>query len=360
MRSGPPPAVMAGNVGRTVRVSSWLGGSLLADDVPVLTGTFEESDGQEIPEKLTLTVGVDDVDLSWDPTGNPRHPLADFGQRLHVVASTFTPRGGQWDSPIGWFQIDSWDLTDDESKVAVSALGLLQVVADDKLRGPEQPRAGGTFVSEFRRLMSGGIPVAIDAALVDRPCPSSFTWDEDRLSALYDLADAWPARIVTGDEGTVWVRPPLGLVPVPVLTLTDGEAGVLMSAARKSSRAGRYSAVVARSSADSPLSAPVEGEYLTSSGPYATTTYGVVRRRAASPLLSSAAAAAAMARTIAENSQRQGRVITVTLPPDPHIQRGDAARLVWGGITFLGWVQSVKLPLTVDEQPMRLTVGVPL
>jgi hypothetical protein len=360
VRSGPSDTVMAGNIGRSVRVSSWLGGTLLSGLVPVLGGSFEESDGQEIPERITIDVPVDDVGTSWDPTTNTRHPLADFGQRLYVVATLSTPRGASWEIPLGWFQVDSWNLSDDESTVSVKAIGLLQVVADDKLRGPEQPRTGGTFVSEFRRLMPGGIPVSIDAALVDRVCPSSFTWDEDRLSALYDLADAWPARIVTGSDGTVMVKPPLGLLPVPVLTLTDGASGVLMFAPRGSSRAGRYSVVVARSSADTAASAPVEGEYVTTAGPYAVATYGTVRRRYASPLLGTSAAATAAAQTIAQTSQTQGRVITVTLPPDPRIQRGDPVKLMWGSAVYLGWVQSVKLPLTVDGSPMQITVGVPL
>jgi len=242
----------------------------------------------------------------------------------------------------------------------VTALGLLQVVADDKFRSPEQPRSGGTFASEFKRLMSGGIPVSIDVTLTDRPCPSSFVWDEDRLSALYDLTDAWPARIVTGADGAVQVTPPLGLVPVPVMTFTDGARGVVMSAPRSSSRVGRYTAVMARSSADTAGSEPVEGEYLTTAGPYAISTYGTVRRRAASPMLNTSDAALAMARTIAENSQRQTRVIEVTLPPDPRIQRGDAVALVWGGATYRGWVQTVSLPLTVDGSAMKIAVGCPL
>ena len=81
---------MAGNVGRGVRVSSWLGASLLAGSVPVLSGSFEESDGQEIPEQITLRVPASDGGFSWDPAGDPRHPLADFGQRLNVTVDVRT------------------------------------------------------------------------------------------------------------------------------------------------------------------------------------------------------------------------------------------------------------------------------
>lgn len=361
MRDGIPSTVRLRSLGRSPRVSSWLGATLLADQVPVDGAVFEESDGQEIPEKLTLSVPVSSQGRSWDPTGDPTHPLACYGQRLNVVLDVRTPRGQSWEVPVGWFQVDSWKLSDDESRVDVTALGLLVVVAEATFRGAEQPRAGGTFASEIRRLMPGGIPVSISPDLTDRACPSSFTWDEDRLSAIHDLVEAWPARMMVSADGTVMVLPPLGLTPEPLLTLTDGSDGVLMSAPRADSREGRYNAVVARSSADDSDSTPVEGEYESLTGPYAVTTYGVVRRRVASPLLASTTAAQSLARTVAEDSQRQARLVTVELPPDPRIQRGDALALVWGEDTYQGWVRRATLPLTVKgAAPMTLTVECPL
>lgn len=351
---------MAGNIRRGVRVSSWLGTSLLAESMPVNDASFSESDGQEIPEAIHLTVPALDRGVSWDPGEDPRHPLADFGQRLSVIVDVLTPRHSSWAIPLGSFQIGSWALSDDGSTVDVTALGLLKVVDEDAFPSPEQPRPGGTFISEFRRLMSGGIPLSIDAALVDRACPGSFSWDEDRLGALIELAKAWPARIMTGADGTITVCPPLGVVPVPVLTLTDGVRGVLMSAPRSSSRDGRYSAVSARSSADTSTSTPIAGEYATRTGPYAVRTYGTVRKRFASPLLGTADACVATARTLTEDSQRQARIITVTLPPDPRIQRGDALALIWKGTLYTGWVQDVTLPLTISAERMSLKVGCPL
>jgi hypothetical protein len=363
MRAGPDDVTARGALRRSLRVSSWLGAQLLAEDVPVSVGSFSEDDTQQVPEALSLTVPVYAAGRSWDPGSDTQHPLARFGQRLNVTVELANPRGSTWDVPLGWFQVHSWAVDDVAGTVEVSALGLLQVAKEDTFRGPEQPRSGGTFVSEFRRLTPGGIPVSISDALTDRACPRSFSWDEDRLGALYDLADAWPARITVAADGTLQVLPPLGVAPVPVVTLTDGQDGVLMSAPRDDTREGVYNAVVARSSADTTDSTPVEGEFQTTTGPYAVGTYGVVRRRYASPLLGTTGAAYAAARTITESSQRQGRVIEVEMPPDPRIQRGDAVRLLWGGVPYLGWVTKAVLPLVVrrgQADPGRLTVGVPL
>lgn len=358
MRPGPPSSVLAGNIDRSVRVASWHGAELLAADVPVDSGTFEEA-AQEIPEKITIVVPVRGRGGPWAPGEDPTHPLARFGQRLNVVIDTRSSRGLTWETPLGWFQIQDWDLNDDETAVTVVATGLLQVVADDTLPRPEQPAAGGTFVSEVRRLMTGGIPVEIHEDLVNRSVPGSHQWEEDRLSALYDLADAWPARILTGSDGVVRFRPPLGDSPVPVAELSDGENGVLISAPRGDSRDGVFTAVVASSSADDPNSTPVSAEYITPSGIYAPASYGLVRRRYASPLLATPAACLSAAKKIAQDSQRQGRTQTITLPPDPRLQRGDVIRYLWDGAVRTGWIQETRLPLTVDGAAMSLTIGLP-
>lgn len=360
MRPGGPDEVYRGNLRRFPHVSSWLGTRLLADSIPITAGTFTEADGSQIPERITLTVPLN-TKRFWDPGDDPEHPLARFGQRLYVATTVITPRGAEYYTPLGWFQIQDWDISADETTVTVEATGLLQVVADDKFPRPEQPRAGGTFKSEIARLMTDGIPVEFDDALVDRACPRSFEWQDDRLAAIYSLADAWPARVLTSETGLVRFLPALGTVPDPVLTLTDGEGGVLISAPRKDSREKVYTAVVASSSTEDPDSAPVSAEYVTTSGIYAASTYGYVRRRYASPLLSTAAECKSAAQKIAEDSQRAGRVQTVTLPPDPRIQRGDSVRLIWQGVPRVGWVRGTSMPLMVDKSgtPMTMEVGLP-
>lgn len=357
MRPGAPDKIAQGSgIKRRVRVSSWLGTSMLAESVPVSTVVLDD-DGGDVPETLKLTVPARRAGRSWVPGEDPTHPLARFGQRLAVTAVTISPRGREFETPIGWFQIQSW--SHDGGVVTVTAHGLLQVVADDKLPAATQPASGATFMSEARRLMTAGVPVAIDSALADRACPSSFDWTEDRLAALIDLADAWPARIAATADGVVRFLSPLGDTVTPVLQLVDGEGGVIIGAPRDDSRSGVYTACVASSSQDSSRSAPVSAEYVTTVGPYAVGTYGVVRRRYASPLLGTEAACLAAARTLVEDSQRQGRVQSISLPPDVRVERGDGVRFRWDGVWHTGWVLTVKsLALTLSGTPMVLEVGV--
>ncbi len=102
----------------------------------------------------------------------------------------------------------------------------------------------------MRRLIPPGMGVSFDSALVDRTCPTSMSWSEDRLGALQEIARAWPALLRTDEWGQIRFKAPLPAVPTPpVVTLTDGEGGTLISAPRADSRKDAYNVVVATSSA---------------------------------------------------------------------------------------------------------------
>lgn len=356
MRAGPSDAILAGAVGWAPVVSSWLGSTCLAQDVPISGAALSASRSQEVPERLTLSVPARTAGGSWVPGLDPAHPLARFGQRLAVDVVMTASRSRSWRVSLGWFQIQSWQESNDGGKVEVDAAGILQRVADDRLVTATAPPSGSTFASEFRRLMSGGIPVAVDAGLVDRACPASFQWDEDRLGALYDLADAWPARILTGGDGIVRVLPPLPATPTPVLTWTDGQGGVLMSAPASDTRDGIYTSVVVRSSATDAANRAAVTATATATGVYGD-TYGPVRKFFSSPLITTDAQAQATAATMLADSLRPARQVTVTLPPDPRVEVGDAVRTVWDGVTRDGWVLGYTLPLTATGGAMTVTVG---
>ena len=358
MRAGAPSKVLATSAGWAPIVASWLGSTLLAADVPILSGRQTVQGSQMVPERVTLTVPAVADGRSWVPGEDPTHPLARFGQRLAIDVNVTASRARSWRSQLGWFQVQDWSESADGATVDVECVGLLQRPSDDRLPAPSSPASGSTFVSEFRRLMSGGIPVSIDAALVDRACPLSFAWAEDRLGALYDLADAWPARILTGGDGIVRVLPPLPDTPTPVLTWTDGQGGVLMSAPASDTRDGIYTSVVVRSSAtDATNRVPVQAEAFAGQVEYQSDTYGVVRKFYSSPLIATDAQAQATAQTMLADSLRPARQITVTLPPDPRVELGDAVSTVWDGVTRDGWVVGYTMPLTATGGAMTVTVG---
>lgn len=362
MRPGPPDEVLSGTPLYSCRVSSWLGGELLAAQIPVESGRVTAKADQDVPEKLTLTVprfaaaveGGDSFD--WRPGTNTRAPLARFGQQLDVtIIITSVATGDVWETRIGRYQISDWK-DDDSGTVTVTAEGLLARPRDDKLTTVTSPT--GTLKSEVRRLLPAGMGVSFDPALVDRACPSSMSWSEDRLGALKEIASAWPALLRTDEWGQVQFKAPLPATPTPVLTLTDGQGGTLVSAPRSDTRKDAFNVVVATSSASN--RADVFGVAQVTSGPMSVNgPYGRVVKRWSSPLLDNASTAAASAQTMLDNSTRPAQSVPVTIAPDPRIDLDDPVQIRRGTDWVLwGWVTGYDIPLTAEGGTMRIDVGV--
>lgn len=361
MREGPPDHVLASAASWLVLVQSSLGDAVLAEAVPVAGGVWAVDGTGQVPEAIQgLIVPASDRGYSWIPGDDAAHPLARYGQVLDL-AVRIGSAGGRftWDVPLGRAFIQSWSASD-PGVVTVEAAGPLQLAADDRLPTPTAPATGGTLASEFRRLMPAGIPVDISPGLIDRPCPASFYWEEDRLAALYDIADAWPAQLTVTADGGVALLPPLPEVfPGALLTFTDGEGGTTVSAAREDTRDGAYNAVVARAEPeDAEETAPViQAEARVETGPMVPATYGVVRRFYASPALTTAAQCESAARSILAEAVRPARSVEVTCVPDPRIELYDPVAVVRDGVKHEGWVTAYTLPLTVSGGDMSITVA---
>ena len=365
MRDGPPDEVLSGASGWRVQVASWLDGSLLNGDVPISGGNLTADRGQEVPEKLTITVPrysvVNRARFDWLPGEDPAHPLARFGQELTVqilVASAVN--GEEWDTACGRFIIQSWSEADDGS-IQVEAAGTLQRISDDRITTPTSPGTGSTLVSEFQRLLPDGFTVEFDPALVDRACPKSMEWTDSRIGALYDITDAWPARLRTDAAGVIQVLAPLPDVPVPVLTWKDGERGTLVSAPRADTRDRKYNRIVARSDdADDPEATVIQGIVDQTEGPMAIPgPYGVVTRFYASPLLTTVAQAKQAAQTMLAAYQLPSRSVPVQIAPDPRIELEDPVQVITeDGQAWKGYITAYDMPLVIGDGEMSVTVGI--
>lgn len=357
MRDGPSSEVLAGAARWWPTVSSWRGTDLLAESVPIIGGRLAVNGDQQVPERLTFTVPEDADGRSWVPE-DFLHPLAHYGQYVTADISVQAAVTGEvTSSRLGRFQIQSWE-ADDDGLVSVECVGLLQRAMDARFRVPQVPRPTGTLVSEIRRLMVPGVPVVIDPALADRPVPQHFVWDDDRLGALYELADAWPARLRVDQHGTLRVLPPLPAQPVPVLSWTDGEGGAVVRAPRSGSRDGVHNVVVARSSGtDQPGRPPLQAVAVTGEHALRPDTYGEVVRYWSSPLATTTAMLQSSADSLVASANRRARPQIVRVLPDPRVELDDPVRVTRDGRTTVGWVTGYDLPLTVDDGDMTVRVG---
>lgn len=347
MRNGPTDAQLASAVSWRPKVSSQLNGVVLAESLPVLGGRVVWDSGNKVPDRVSLQVARFDGLRDYLPT-TPDAPLARYGQQLDVTVEV-----AGVDVRLGRFQIDDWSY--DEETISVTGLGLLQIAADSRLLSPLSPRTDGTLLSEFVRMLPPVMSAQFDAGLVNRTVPASMAWNEERLENLWAIADAWPAVLRPDSWGQVVVKLPVQVSPFPVLNVTDGVGGTVVSVPRADERAGSYNIVVARSSADGNDSSAVAQ---VTSGPMNVATYNPVPKFYASPMLLTDAQCQATANAMRDEATRKSSVLKVTMAPDPRPELDDTIGVTRDGVLDLGVVVAVDMPLTVNDGPMRVDVGV--
>lgn len=350
------------------RISVTLGGTILADDIPVISGTEEFDDSLRVPERVQLSVPriLDGVDLI--PTG-PTSALAPYGQRLHLKVGVDSVSGSTEWIDRGEFLIHTVQLQGEE--IAITAVGLLELIDEARLVAAFRP--AGTFTTALRALVEPALTVVIDPAvtLLDRAVPTDLNEDEDRLQALLNLLTAWPARAQVDPAGFLRILttddyPDGGTVQLYNFTDPDGAdqrfANVLQVGGAVT-RDGLYNTVVARGQA-------ADGNTVIGVA-YDNTTGGATSRRSYfnplpvpfyyfSPLMSTAqqcydAAGSILRRKAALSAQR----LQMDCVPDPRMLGNDVItyrpqRSSAAGDTLATIVERLVMPLTADSGPMRL------
>ncbi|MFI0718928.1 DUF5047 domain-containing protein [Streptomyces sp. NPDC021224] len=233
-------AIVGGSYTMEMRVSSWLGDELLADDIPIADGSETRDRSLAVPEQVSLSVPRRDRGVSWEPL-RPTDPLAAYGQTLHVDYGIDVGGGFEW-IRRGIYLISESTAGDDQ--VQVTCEGLLSWIVEAQLVAPFQP--AGTLASTVRSLVEPALTVQVDTSLTDRAVPLGLEWDSDRMGALQEVLTAWPAACRVTEDGLLLVEPVRDDSPgPPVLALTDGVGGTVMRWSGSTTRDGAYNCVVA-------------------------------------------------------------------------------------------------------------------
>ena len=204
-------------------VTSWRAGVQLGGPLPVVEGSWEVTDQAEVKVPGTVSFSVPNLP-EWRPVGGDwQHPLALYGQRVRVRVG-FNPATSlhQW----GWYRLTS---------VAVAG-ATIQVQGQGLMRNVERGRfltpfgvGGWTRPYTLGRILQGIVPYSIATALGAPILPSSL-WERERLDAVWDIVETWPARLYVSDSGVVTVTTPWNdATPgAPVWAIVDGEGGNLV------------------------------------------------------------------------------------------------------------------------------------
>ncbi|MCX3064197.1 DUF5047 domain-containing protein [Streptomyces beihaiensis] len=341
-----------------VRAESWLDGELLADDIPVADGSEDRDRSLNVPERVTLTVPRRDRGVDWDPR-TVDHPLAAYGQQLRIDYGVDLGGGQTEWINRGWFLIT--DTSTDGNTVSVTAQGLLSLVDEAKFVAPFQPSSSDTLVSICRALVEPALTVTIDGTLTDRSVPLGMQWDDDRLGALTEVLDAWPADARVTEDGYLLIEP-LTDTGTSVLDVTDDPStGTVVQWRGAATRDGAFNVVVAQGELSD--GTQIQGTaYDTDSnspyrigGPFSPLP---VPYTMSSPLLTSVTECRSAASTTLARLRRTAyRKLDISMVPHPGLVTGDYVTVTGAGLTgSLCVIETMSLPYSTSE--MTVTVRV--
>jgi hypothetical protein len=350
-------AVLRGSYVTRLHVNSWRGDELLHDDVPVATGSLSLDRSLAVPERLTFTVPrlADGVD--WAPRAID-HPLAAYGQLLQVGLGVYV---GDVEEilRLGWYLIT--DTTTEDDTVDVTAEGMLKLLDEARFVAPFEP--SGTFTDTVQALVEPALTVVFEG-LTDRSVPLGMKWDEDRLGALHEVIDAWPAEAYVTEDGYLRVTDvPTPETDVAVWDVTaDPVAGTVVKWSGATTREGAYNIVVARGEDTSNEQVQaVEFDEDQTSGTYYGSPFNPlpVPYFFYSPLLTTVAQCEKAAKSIVRRKRRaRSKRVSIEMVPNPALRLSDVVTVTNDELDGArGTVEGITLPLTPGGGNMALAVS---
>lgn len=176
--------------------------------------------------------------------------LAPFGNELRIWRGVLPADGSRkyiW--PIFKGKIQNASIEDSTGEAIIEASDPGQDVVDANFVRPENSIEGADRIQEMRRLIKAVVPTATfgQSDLFPQKMPA-LTWEFNRGSALEEMFSSvgglWYAL---ADGSFVARRYPWANPGAPIMTLSDGPAGVILSTQRSHSRRDMINSVTATS-----------------------------------------------------------------------------------------------------------------
>jgi len=324
---------------------------VVTSTIDIVDGTITLDSRADVRGRCDITI-ADDGTLGLIPT-SPTSTLAPYGNELRIS------RGIQYTDalaervPLGVFRIQDTTVEDTGSELRVQITGQDRAarIIDARFEEPYQVASGTNYATAILNVLKAawpGIPTSF--MTTTRTTPALFAEEgADRWAFAQQMAASIAADLYFDGDGTC-VLAPIVSGGIPVTTLTEGTAGVLVSAGRSWSREGAFNRVVARGE-QTGNGTPVRG-VATDANPLSPTyyfgTFGKVPRFYQSPFITttaqaSDAAAAILARELGTTQQVQFGSLVL-----PHLEPDDVVRITRAraGINEDHILDQVTIPLS--------------
>lgn len=325
-------------------------GTLLAEHVPIGGGQVRAQLQSRVTRTATFTASDE-----WFPvfTSDPLSPSQSI---VTIEAGIAYPTGEEEFFEIFTGRVYSARRARN-GQVTFRADDLAADVIAAAFERPENSQPGLSTVSEIERLILDAYEWATfgDHDVTDTRVPT-LAWDDDRGSALDDLASTVGGRWYSLGDGSFVVRRYAYPDTDPVVELRDGVGGTLTSAETEVTADGAYNSVVViaeRLDGGDPIR--VVERNINAVSPYRWE--GPFNKRVKKVRMQ-AAATVADAQTVARAQLTAASALTrqwdLAMAPDMTLEPGDVAGVQWRGVRDVQVIDAITYPLS-PTQAMTLS-----
>lgn len=324
----------------------------IVETLPHTGGTVTVDRGSQC--RRTCSVTIDDVSLVPQSAADK---LATYGARLRIARGVPFSDGTSELVPLGVFRLDEAGGDVDEGPVTLLGKSLECVIGDDKFTAPY--RASGTAVAAITALIERSIPdaevtsTATDAAIG----PRTFDVEGDPWAAVTEIAAAIGAEVYADADGVFVIAelPDIQAV-TPVWTISAGEGGAYISAARGMTSANVFNGFLARGENAETGIGPVSSLVVDDDPGSPTYWSGAFGHRPgfySSAALITTGQCTAAATLKLRSSRAPNASADITSLPNPALEPGDVIRVVYpDGSAELHQVQSFPVDLGTGPMPI--------
>lgn len=321
-----------------------------ATTVEIIDGTVTLDQTAAVRGRCDVTI-VDDGTLGLVPD-SASSLLAPYGNEITLSRGVMFSDGTTELVSLGVFGIREAEITDEAGSLMVRLTGLdrAQRLVEARFEEPYQVTSGTNVKTAIESVLGAAMALTTDLTATDLTTPTTLIAQEgdDRWAFAQSMATAVSMRLYFDGDGVLVLAP--DALSTPVLTIAEGEAGVLIQASRRWTREGAFNRVIATGE-NTGETAPVRG-VATDDNPLSPTYYfgsfGRVPRFYSSPLLATDDQAAAAAQTILNRQLGTTESVSFGALVLPQLEPGDTVRITRerSGINEDHLIDSLTLPLS--------------
>lgn len=327
-----------------VKVDAYLGGSLIAENMPIAGGSVAVNSGTGVRRTLDCTIADRALWATLDV----------LGVELKAYRGIRYPSGDVELVPLGVFSLDT-------QSMSVGPAGGIQVrAAPDRwarvqraqFEQPTPAIPANQIRIEIARLVTGAVSgITVTDSATSTATAGPLVWDQDRAAAAVDLATSIGAEAYFDVAGNLVITDAPLLSQTPVWTVDASESGVLLSGERIRDRARTYNVVVAYPSnltGGIPYAPVVVADTDPTSRTYVNGPFGRVPYRYTSPAMTTSGQALVAAKALLNRVKAVNAQLNVDAVVNPALDRGDVITVLTpDGTSELHLVDSVSIPLEV-------------